>query len=368
MSQSFRQIGEEYNEQMIDILLSSPMESAGLSLCLDRSPDMFAVAKLFFDSYKCFGFFLDEELVGYVMICRKKAYVKGIPREIGYLANLYIRKEGRKLGWYFRFSEPIFREALDEVGIGYATTIKGNRNTEPMIGRRISKYRFVPFSKTIATNITHNILITFNKRNVQGYSVRRATDDDIPVISRLLDNEYRPRLFGSVMTEDNLRKAIAKRPGFTVSDYFVAEYRGRIVGTCSAWDISSVRRVRVMAYRGKYRIVKMIYGWVAPVFGFPKLPDPGQPFREIVINDFAVEGRSPEILQALVTQVYRTYRKLGYNMIQIASDERDPILVAVRGFFTQPLRSWIIFGADDPDRIEKDGIDCSNPYLDISGT
>lgn len=368
MAQSFRQIGEEYNKQMIDILLSSPMESAGLSLCLDRSPDMFRVAKLFFDSYKCFGFFLDEELVGYVMICRKKVYVNGAPREIAYLANLYIKPIGRRIGWFYKVSEPLFREAMEGIGIGYATTLKGNRNTESIIGRRISKYQFVPYSRTIATNITHNILVTFNKRNVAGYSVRRATDDDIPAIARLLDEEYRPRLFGPIMTEENLRSTISKRPGFSVSDYFLAERGGRIVGTCSAWDISMLRKVRVMAYRKTYRMVKLVYGWAAPVFGFPRLPDPGQPFREIVINDFAVEGRDPEILRALVTQVYRTYRKQGYNMIQIASDERDPILTAVRGFFTQPLRSWIIFGADDPERIEKDGIDCSNPYLDISGT
>ncbi len=368
MSQSIRQIGEEYNEQMLGILLSSPMESDGLSLCLDRSPDIFAVPKLFFDSYKCYGFFMDEELVGYVMICRKKLYVNGIPREVGYLANLYVKPDARKRGWLYKVSEPLFREALEELKMGYATTMKGNVNTEPMIGRRISKYRFVPFSKTIGINYVHNILITFNKRDRSGYSVRRAAESDIPEIARLLDGEYRGRLFGPIMTEDNLRATIGKRPGFSVSDYFIAEKEGKMAGVCSAWNVSSIRNLRVMAYRKKYRWVKFGYGLVAPFFGFPRLPDPGQPFREIVINDFAVENRDPVILKALLTQVYREYRKLGYNMVQIGSDERDPILEAARGFFSQPLRSWIIFGADEPDKIEKEGIDCSNPYLDIALT
>lgn len=368
MGLSVRKINEEYNAEMLGILLDSPMESDGLSVCLDRSPDMFAVPKLFFDSYKAFGFFMEERLVGFAMVCRKTLYVNSIPREIGYLANMYVLPEGRKRGWLYRASEPLFSEVLDQVGLGYATTMKGNRNTEPMIGRKIQKFPFIPFSVSIGINHIHNILITFRKRNRSGYKIRRATEKDLPHIARLLDEEYRPRLFGPVMTEDNLLKTIARRPGFTVQDYFIAESGGKIVGTCSAWDIKEIRKLRVMAYRKQYRIVKLVYSLAAPVFGFPKLPKAGSPFREIVINDYGVEGRNPEILKALITHIYQESRKSGYNMIQIGSYEGDPILSATKGFLSQPLYSHIIFGAKDPECIEKEGIDVSRPYLDIALT
>ena len=368
MALSVREIGDEYNEQMLSILLNSPMESDGLSVCLDRSPDMLAVPKLFFESFRAFGFFMDERLIGYAMVCRKKLYVNGIPREIGYLANMYVLPEGRKKGWLYRASEPLFREVLEEAGLGYATTMKGNRKTEPMIGRRIEKFPFIPHSKIIGVNCIHNILITFRRREVSGYRVRRATESDIGEISRLLDAEYRNRLFGPVMTEENLLKTIARRPGFSISDYFVAEKDGKIVGTCSAWDISAIRKLRVMAYRKEYRAIKLAYGLVAPVLGFPALPEPGDTFREMVINDFGVEGRSPEILRALVTHLYILCRERGYNMLMIGSDERDPILAATRGFVKQPLRSHVIFGSKDPELIDKEGINCSLPYLDIALT
>ncbi len=368
MPLSVKQIGEEYNQEMLSILLDSPMESEGLSVCLDRSPDMFAVPKLFFDSYKAFGFFIDERLVGFIMVCRKWLYVNGLPREIGYLANMYVRPEGRKRGWLYKASEPLFSEVLDQVGLGYATTMKGNRNTEPMIGRKIQKFPFIPYSLSIGINHIHNILITFRKRNRSGYKIRRATDHDLPHIARLLDAEYRPRLFGPVMTEDNLTKIIARRPGFTIGDYFVAESEGRIVGTCSAWDIKEIRKLRVMAYRKQYRMVKLVYSLAAPIFGFPRLPKAGSPFREIVINDYGVEDRNPEILKALITHIYQESRKSGYNMVQIGSYEGDPILSATKGFFSQPLYSHIIFGAKDPECIEKEGIDISRPYLDIALT
>ncbi len=365
---SVRQIGEEYNEEMLRILLDSPMESDGLSVCLDRTPDIFAVAKLFFDSYKCFGFFMDERLAGFSMVCRKWLYVNGLPREIGYLANMYVRPEARKRGWLYKASESLFRETLKHVDLGYATTMKGNRNAEPMIGRRIQKYPFIPFSKSIGINHVKNILITFRKFNRTGYRIRRADEKDLPEISRLLDDEYRSRLFGPVMTEENLRKTIGSRPGFSIRDYFVSEREGRIVGTCSAWDISAIRKLRVMAYHKQYRAVKIIYGMAAPLFGFPRLPKPGDPFREIVINDYGVQDRNPLILKALITHIYKEYRKLGYNMVQIGSYEGDPILAATKGFFSQPFYSHMIFGAKDPDCIERENIDTSRPYLDIALT
>jgi hypothetical protein len=368
MAITVRRIGEEYNQQMLDILLSSPMDSDGLSVCLDRSPDMLSVPKLFFDSYKCFGFFIDDRLVGYSMVCRKSLYVNSIPREIGYLANMYVLPEARKLGWLYKASEPLFKEVLEEAGLGYATTLVGNKRTETMIGRRITKFPFIPHSKPIGVNCIYNIMITFNKRNHSEYLVRRATEADTSHIARLLDEEYRDRLFAPVMSPENLRNTIERRPDFSISDYFIAEKEGRIVGTCSAWDISAIRKLRVMAYRKQYRTIKLAYSMVAPVLGFPKLPLPGEAFREIVINDFGVENRDPEILKSLLVHVYQEYRKKGYNMIQIGSYDKDPILTAVRGFFTQPLYSHIIFGSADPDIIEKEGIDCSRPYLDIALT
>lgn len=368
MKLSILPIGPEYNRQMLDILLDSPMESDGLSLCLDRSPDIFAVPLLFFKEFKAFGFFMDDRMVGFAMVCRKNLYVNGQSREIGYLANMYVRPEGRKRGWLYKASESLFREVLEEVGFGFATTVKGNRNTEPMIGRRIPKFPFIPHSVTTRDIEIKNILVTFRKRGQHTYAIRRATVSDIPAIARILDQEYKTRLFGPVCSVEEIQKTIAARPEFTVSDYYLAEKDNRLVGVCSAWDNSQIRKVRVMAYRKKYRVVKFIYGLVAPIFKFPSLPEPGEAFREISLNDFAVENRDPLILEAILFRIYADCRAKGYNMLQIASYEGDPLLKATRKFFSQPLISRVILGFSDPGFIEKEGIDCSRPYIDIALT
>ena len=365
---SVREIGQEYNEEMLRILLESPMVTDGLSLCLDRSPDIFTVPRDFFKAFTAYGFFREERLVGYGMICEKELYVNGNLRLVGYFANLYVRQEARKLGWLYKASAPLFGEIVKRTNIGFASTVKGNRATETMIGRKISKFPLMPHSRSAQIYHLQNIIITIRKRLSSNWVVRRATEADGPRIAELLDNEMRNRLFGQPMTLTLLNGLMEKRPGFSFASFYVAEKEGKMVGVCSAWDISALRNTRVMEYRKMYRAVKIGYSIMGPLLGFPPLPKPGGPFREMIVSEFAAEPRIPEILEALLLSVYRDCRQAGYNMIEVASYEGDPMLRATRPFFTQPVYSHIVVGTAEEDLIEREGIDISRPYCDIALT
>ena len=123
-----------------------------------------------------------------------------------------------------------------------------------------------------------------------------------------------------------------------------------------------------MAYRKKFKWIKLIYGLLEPLLGFPELPGPGEPFREITLNDYATENRNVRVLEAILERIYTDYRHKGYNMLQIASYSGDPLLQATRGFFSQPLYSRVILGYADPDYLTRERIDCSRPYIDIALT
>lgn len=366
-----KEIGKEYNDQMLRILLESPMVASGLSMCLDRSPDMFTVPELFFHSYKAYGFFKDDQLVGFGMIGEKELYVNGFPKTVGYFMNLYVKKEARKLGWLYRAAEPLFGEIAEKTDLGFATTVQGNRATERMIGRRISKFPMMPYSASIGLQVIENILITFPKRpKTQDLrpklDLRRGKTEDLRKIAGLLDGEYRGRLFGPVVDEDKLSRLIDARPGFDISDYWVAFSEGRMVGVCSAWDISSFRKVRVTEYRKKFKWIYLIYKFFRPIMGFPELPAPGEPFREIIVNDFAVENRDPKILECLLRAVYKDAHKRRYNMIQIGSYSGDPILKAVKPFISTSLYSHVVMGSSSPELIKEGRINTTRPYVDIA--
>ncbi len=373
MALSVRQIGEELNDEMLGILLESPMESDGLSLCLDRTPDIFLVPKLFFKDHKAYGFFLDNKLAGFGMICEKELYVNGELQLVGYFANLYVKREARKLGWLYRASQPLFDEITKKTDIGFAVTVKGNKATESMIGRRISKFPLMPYSESIGLQVVRTLLVTFKKRpktedRRPKLVVRLGKEEDIGRIAELLDGEYRSRLFGPLMDEEHLRDLIDKRPDFGISNYWVAVRDDRIVGVCSAWDISSIRQIRVMAYRKHFKWVYRLYSLFGPLLGFPKLPKPGSPFKELIVNDFATEDRDPLILEILLRHVYNDARKKRYNLIQIGSYADDPMLSATKPFFTQSIYSHVIVGTSKEALLKDGHIDTSRPYVDIALT
>ncbi len=372
MALSVKQIGREYNEEMLNILRNSPMVSDGISLCLDRSPDMFLVPELFFDEFKAFGFFKEEKLAGFGMICEKEVYVNGVPKLVGYFANLYVKKEARKLGWLYKASKPLFGEIMQKTNLGFATTVQGNRATESMIGRRISKFPMMPYSASIGLYLIKNILVTFRKsENIavkRGVEVRTAREDDLGAIAELLNNEYKTRLFGNVLSREKLSELIATRPGFDIGDYYVAEQNGDILGVCSAWDVKGIRKIRVTEYHKQFLWAYRAYSIFRPVFRFPKLPRRGEAFKEIIVNDFACHNRDPEILEILLIHVYNKARKSGYNMIQVGSYAGDPILKATKPFFTQALYSHIVAGASDQSLILDNKIDITRPFIDIALT
>jgi hypothetical protein len=368
-----KQIGEEYNEEMLRILRESPMVSDGLTLCLDRSPDMFRVPKLFFDANKAYGFFIDERLVGYGMIWEKEAYINGSPKLVGYFANLYIKKEARKMGWLYRASESLFSDIMERTNIGYATIVQGNRDSESLVGRRIEKFPFMPHSASVGLYLIENILVTFKKRpktkdRRPKLITRRASSEDLSTVAELLDMEYRQRLFGRVLNAEKLQKLIEARPGFEIGDYWVAERDGVIVGVCSAWDVKEIRKIRVMEYRKQFLWITRLYKLMRPIFRFPKLPKKGDAFKEIIINDFACKYRDPEILKSMLIHLYNKARKEGYNMVQIGSYAGDPILKAAKPFFKQGLYSVIVLGTAEEELIDAEKIDISRPYIDIALT
>ncbi len=370
---AIKEIGPEHNDRMLEILLESPMESDVLSMVLDRSPDMFLVPRIFFDEFKAFGFFREDLLVGFVMICEKELYVNGKAQLVGYLANMYVQTDARKLGWLYKASQLLFEELHQKTDIGFASTVQGNKATESMIGRRIGKFPLMPYSQTVGLQVVHTLLITFKKRQHQKSKglklmTRRANPSDLPKIAKLLDHEYRNRLFGPVMTEKHLREVIEKRPGFSISDYWVAERRDKLVGVCSAWDTSAFRNIRVMAYMKRFKWVYRMYSLVAPLFRFPRLPKAGEPFRELIVNDVAIVDRDPVIFEALIRSIYREARVKGYNMIEVGSYSGDPLLKAVKPFFTQEVYSHTIVGCSREDYLQKSRIDLTRPFVDIALT
>ncbi len=88
--------------------------------------------------------------------------------------------------------------------------------------------------------------------------------------------------------------------------------------------------------------------------------------REVYITDYAVKGRDPIILNALLCRIYNDYRELNYNTVIFGSYKSDGLLRAIKGFFNQSVKSYIVASSYDEPALSSASEESCRPYIDIA--
>ncbi len=363
---SLREIGRERNEDMRRILAASPVEAGGLTVSFTRDPDVFAIPELFSGRVKCVGFFKGEKLVGFAMLMRQARYVDGTPREVMYFGSVHVAAEGRHRGFLFRASDFLFGGPEAWPDLGFAVVMRGNRSAEKFIGRREPGYREFPPSRVIGTFRAKNAMIAGPKKESGTCLVRPATPRDVEPIVALLQADFKGRLFAPVVDTAVFLENLASRPGCGLAAYRVAERNGRIVGTCAAWDMGRLKQTRVVRYGFKLKGLRAVHSAAACLAGFPRSPRQGEALRDVTVTDWAVEKRDPEILEALLRNVYNEYRVRRYNVMIVGGSIDDPALRAADRFPGPSVLSNILMFSRDPGLLEDGRVDTSRPYVDLA--
>ncbi len=131
-------------------------------------------------------------------------------------------------------------------------------------------------------------------------------------------------------------------PNLRIQDYFVAEYGGETLGVCCAWDMTPIKRNRVLRYGKNFRGVRLLYRGLAPLANLPPLPSESGAFRDVTITDYAVRDRDPAILRELLAHICGVYRKKKYHMLLFGCGAQDPLSSAANGFLSRAMVSNIV--------------------------
>ncbi|MCP4134568.1 MAG: hypothetical protein GY754_26580 [bacterium] len=365
-----KKIGREYNSEMLDLIKNSPMAAKDIDLVVDRRPDCFLMPELNFDEVKYGGFFYRDRLEGFVMFGFKTVYVNGKPEVVFCYSDLHFSKKIQGYGLYpllhYKFYDFYYDEVVKRTNFGYSAILQGNVKVEKMIGEIRKESPYVPYSKRVAEMTTKSMLITFAKKESTKYSIRIAEKKDIPGIVALLDEEFKNRLLGPVITKEKFLKNLEDRPGFGIENYYIAEYEDTIVGVCSAWDSSSVKQTVPTRHNFKMKLIASAYSIAGKLFKFPALPKIGVPFKEVYIAEYAIRNRDPEIMKALLTRVYTVYKEKKYNSVLFMSSSDDPLLKAADDFFGVTIKAGLNLYYMTRERFDRDDIAVNLPYLDIA--
>jgi hypothetical protein len=221
----------------------------------------------------------------------------------------------------------------------------------------------MPPTRVIYELAVKSILFALPQKNDTSYSVRHARTEDVPDIVRLLVKEHQQRDFGLIFSEETFLITLQNR-GLQIENYFVAiDKTGRFKGVCLAWDCSSFRRTRVLNFSNAFYPSLMAYKILEQFFPLAPFPKKGEHFNELTITDYAVTGRDPAIMHALLSEIYRRHHNRKYHFMNWASCGTDPLLKAAHGFWHKNISSHIIFTSMDPALYN---VNTQLPYIDIA--
>jgi hypothetical protein len=135
MHATIREATEGDNAALVDLARLCPMNGE-MSLCIERSPDFFALSRLFGDPWRVF---VAEDATGKVIGCTglafRQTYFGSQPRVVAYLSDVKVHREHR--GPELAAADRLIRAAIESLrdtagdeGLLFFTIMAGNRNAE----------------------------------------------------------------------------------------------------------------------------------------------------------------------------------------------------------------------------------------------
>ncbi|WP_434384579.1 hypothetical protein [Melittangium boletus] len=335
-----RRATREDAPQLLDLFGAVPMQGE-LVLATRREPDFFRLYDMQRGLAEPWVHEVEGQLDGLGTILVRDGWLEGRACRVGYLGDLRTRFSARRSRGLSRFYGPVLEETAERLGVeAFLTAVMASNATalNALVKRkpgRVSQPRYTLLRRF------GSVSVHFTRRRTPRpgrYRVRRATPEDIPAMAARLDADHRARAFGYRYDLGELEHRLADWPGLRVEGCYLAfDPDGTLVGCTSVWDPQAVKRYQVLAYRGSMRWVKWGYDAMATVLRAPRLPAPGNAFNYFYLCNTSIQDENPDILRALVEQVYADHQGQGYHFFTLYLDEGDPLQPALKGFFQRRL-------------------------------
>ncbi len=331
---SWRWADESDNDRLNEIFKSVSMKS-DLHLGVERDPDFFALYKMQQCEQNIFSFDIADKMEGCCTILVRDGYIDGEKKRIGYMGDMRLTKAMAGRGIVNRHYGHIFNQFAEESGVDIFLTsvIESNKAAVGALVNRSPKYPHKPFYSPLRKFSIQNLQFTTRKKpRKTPFTVRNATEADIPMIATFLHEDQKKRQFGYVVTEDLLKFRLETWPGFEIENFYLAFDGDQLVGVTATWDAEQIKRFRILGYYKSMKWVKKGFNLASRFMGFEPLPDVGGTFRYFYLTHFSIPSENPEVMTALVDRIYADYYGKGYHFFTLYVDREDPLKPALERY------------------------------------
>lgn len=329
------------NAALLALSSACPMEG-DVGLCVDRSPDFFALNRLEGEDFEV-GV-VDGPAgspVGCIALAERRAYLHGAPTATMYVGDLKVLPAHRGTGAADALSEWARDRCRARGGDDVPTLVTilaGNRSMQ----RRLAGVRGLPHLHRFATIRSYSVSLLWRRR-ASGPDVRvtRAGGADVEEMAALWRTVAPQRQFTPVHDAASLAAWVGAAPGLDLSSYLLARRPdGRLAGFLALWDQESFKQLRVTSYSRRLAAFRTGFNALAPLVGATRLPPPGGRLRTLTAVHVCVPSDSPDVLRALLVTGYNELRGRGYSFFTVGLDVKDPLTAACRGLLAQPTDVW----------------------------
>lgn len=331
-----RDAGAGDNSALVALAAACPM-AGDVTLCVDRAPDFFTLARLEGERWRVGVAEANGEVIGCVAAAERWAYVDGRATRTAYVGDLKVHpahRGGSAADALEEFARAACREYGGDDTLMLATVLVGNRAME----RRTAGPRGLPVLTPFATLHVHAIPFLWPRPSgVSGLRVGPARADDLDEMGALWARLAPARQLAPVLDAERLAAWLRRAPGLAVHNYLVARRPGgRIAGFVALWDQRAFKQLRVLAYSPRLAAARGAVNAAAALAGTPRLPGAGGVLPSLAAVHLCVPNDEPAVLRALLLHAYAERRGSGYLFFTVALDRRDPLARALGGLFAQP--------------------------------
>lgn len=352
------------------ILRENPFSGA-ISLSFEREPNYFNASAIEGPFHQILA--VCEPHTGRLMGMGNRSirplWVNGEVREIGYFNGLRADKPYREGLALARFVQQGFAAYAQWHCDGRAPFYLISVVDDNVPARRLltSGLAGLPKLREYTRMVTHAIHPARPKSQVplpSGLQLVRGTPEHVPAMVDCLQRNGVNQQFSPYWTSETLLSPLT--PHLAIDDFFLALSGSRVVGCLALWNQQSCKQTVVRGYSGNFKRWRKVINLLAPLGGWPSLPEVGTPLNQCFVAFTAIDNDDPQIFAALLRAVYNEAAKRRYSYLLLGLPEVHPLRRVLTGYHPLEYVSQIYLAAWDDGFEEIARVDARLPGLEIA--
>lgn len=338
-----------------------------ISLSFEREPYFFDAARVEGRNHVTLLSRNEEDKIVAIGSRSSRPYwVEGKLQQLGYLSQLRLVNEHRasphRLMPGFEKMHEVHSEYKD-VKYYIVTVLEENDKARRFLTSGSKK---LPTHKEWSRLNTFVFQLVYKKIQNNGYFINRATQAEIPILVKLLQNVYSDKSLAPFWDEESL---FGVNSGLKPEDFFIGYNKStnEPVACVAVWDQRSYKQVYVHDYEKKIKMFRPLLNLVRKWTKYPYFPQVGQAFSHAYLSHLAIAKNHDQVIIPLIQTAINENLSRGFHYLSLGLLQSSPYCDLIKKHYNPyTLRSVVYLAYWPEDEAELSVLPKVDAHLEIA--